>query len=99
MTLTVTPVNDAPVGVTGSFTTPVNTPYSGFVVATDVDGNPLTYTITTAPTKGTLSREPGDGRVHLHAAARAQSAPTPSGSGRTTARRTQRNTRIDIVIQ
>ena len=56
VTLTVTPVNDAPVGQAASFTTPVNTPYSGVLVATDVDGNPLTYSITTSPTKGTADR-------------------------------------------
>ena len=55
VTLTVTPVNDAPVGQAASFTTPVNTPKSGVLVATDVDGNPLTYLISTAPTKGTVT--------------------------------------------
>jgi len=55
VTLTVTPVNDAPVGQAASFTTPVNTPKSGVLVATDVDGNPLTYTISTQPTKGTVT--------------------------------------------
>jgi VCBS repeat-containing protein len=55
VSLTVTPVNDAPVAVAGSFTTPVVTPYSGTLVASDIDGNPLTYSITTSPTKGTLS--------------------------------------------
>ena len=55
VTLTVTPVNDAPVGQAASFTTPVNTPKSGVLVATDVDGNPLTYQISTLPTKGTVT--------------------------------------------
>jgi VCBS repeat-containing protein len=55
VTLTVTAVNDAPVAVAGSFTTPVVTPFNGGLVASDVDGNPLTYSITTSPTKGTLS--------------------------------------------
>jgi VCBS repeat-containing protein len=55
VSLTVTPVNDAPVAVAGSFTTPVVTPFNGGLVASDVDGNPLTYSITTAPTKGTLT--------------------------------------------
>jgi hypothetical protein len=61
VSLTVTPVNDAPVAQTGSFTTRPVTPYSGFVVATDVDGNPLTYSITTSPTKGTLTLNPATG--------------------------------------
>jgi VCBS repeat-containing protein len=55
VTLTVTPVNDAPVAQAASFTTPPVTPRSGFLVATDVDGNPLTYSVTTSPTKGTLT--------------------------------------------
>ena len=55
VTLTVTPVNDAPVGQTGSFTTPQVTPFNGFLAATDVDGNPLTYAISTSPTKGTVT--------------------------------------------
>ena len=55
VTLTVTPVNDAPVGQTASFTTPVNTPRSGVLTATDVDGNPLTYLIGTSPSKGTVT--------------------------------------------
>jgi VCBS repeat-containing protein len=54
VTLTVTPVNDAPVGQTASFTTPINTPRSGVLVATDVDGDTLTYAISTSPTKGTV---------------------------------------------
>jgi len=53
--VTVTPVNDAPVAQAASFTTPPVTPRSGFLVATDVDGNPLTYSVTTSPTKGTLT--------------------------------------------
>jgi hypothetical protein len=55
VTLTVTPVNDAPVGQTGSFTTPRNTAYSGVLVATDADGDTLTYAISTSPNKGTVT--------------------------------------------
>ena len=55
VTLTVTPVNDTPVGLTASYTTPRNTTRTGSVVATDVDGNTLTYSISTLPTKGTLT--------------------------------------------
>jgi hypothetical protein len=55
VTITVNPVNDAPVGQADSFTTPKNTPYNGVVVATDVDGNPLTYSVSTSPTKGVLT--------------------------------------------
>jgi VCBS repeat-containing protein len=61
VSLTINPVNDAPVAQTGSFTTPANTPFTGQVIATDVDGDPLTYTITTQPTKGTVTVNPSTG--------------------------------------
>jgi large repetitive protein len=61
VTLTVTPVNDAPVGQTASFTTPRNTPYNGVLVATDVELNPLTYAISTLPNKGTVTVNPATG--------------------------------------
>jgi VCBS repeat-containing protein len=59
--LTINPVNDAPVASVGSFTTPPNTPYTGQLIATDIDGDPLTYTITTQPTKGTVTVNPSTG--------------------------------------
>src|SRR5207247_178123 len=55
VTLTVTPVNDAPVGQIASYTTPKNTPLNGTLVATDVDGNALTYSISTQGGKGTVT--------------------------------------------
>jgi VCBS repeat-containing protein len=61
VTLTVNPVNDAPVAQAGSFTTPVSTPYSGVLIATDVEGSPLTYEITTAPNKGIVVVNPATG--------------------------------------
>jgi large repetitive protein len=39
----------------GSVTTPKKTAVSGQAIATDVDGNALTYRITTLPTRGTVS--------------------------------------------
>ena len=61
VTLTVTPVNDAPVAEAGSFTTPVSTRPRVVLAATDVEGNPLTYSITTSPTKGTVTVNPTTG--------------------------------------
>ncbi|WP_152622808.1 tandem-95 repeat protein, partial [Archangium violaceum] len=55
VTLTVTPVNDAPVALTGSVTTAEETAVSVTLEATDVDGDTLTYTVVSGPTHGTLS--------------------------------------------
>ncbi|RYD95296.1 MAG: tandem-95 repeat protein, partial [Sphingobacteriales bacterium] len=52
--VTVTAVNDAPVATSPAITTPMNTPKTGVVSASDVDGDPLTFTITTAPANGTV---------------------------------------------
>jgi len=54
VTVTVTPVNDAPVGNDISITTPENTPISGTVKATDVDGNILIFNKATDSTHGTV---------------------------------------------
>jgi hypothetical protein len=61
VTITVNPVNDTPVAQAGSFTTPVNTPYNGQLIASDVDGDALTYSITTAPGKGGVVVNPSTG--------------------------------------
>src|SRR4029079_16991638 len=45
VSVTVTCVNDAPVAQNGTLTTNEDTTGSGTLVATDVDGNPLTYSI------------------------------------------------------
>jgi hypothetical protein len=55
VTITVNPVNDAPVALGGSVTTPMNRPVNGQAIANDVDGNSLTYRITTLPTKGSVT--------------------------------------------
>jgi large repetitive protein len=55
VSLTVNPVNDAPVAQAGSYTTAVNTPVSGQVTATDVEGSTLTYLISMQPTKGNIT--------------------------------------------
>ena len=54
VSITVTPVNDAPVAESQSLTLTEDTETNFFVRATDVDGNPLTYSIVTFPAHGKL---------------------------------------------
>ncbi|MCP3166188.1 tandem-95 repeat protein [Myxococcus qinghaiensis] len=61
--VTVTPVNDAPVAASASVTVNHNTSTPITLVATDVDGDALTYTVTTPPANGTLS---GTGALLLY---------------------------------
>jgi hypothetical protein len=51
----ITPVNDAPVGADFSVTLPEDTAANFALVGTDVDGDPLVFTITGFPAHGTLS--------------------------------------------
>ena len=51
-TITVNPVNDAPVATALPVTTPEDTPVNGLVTATDMDGDSLNYTKTTDPVHG-----------------------------------------------
>ncbi|WP_323641177.1 Ig-like domain-containing protein, partial [Pectobacterium polonicum] len=51
----VRPVNDAPVTADQSIATDEDTPVSGTIVATDVDGDTLSYTVGTPPANGTLT--------------------------------------------
>ena len=53
VSIDVTPVNDAPVASDQSVTTDEDTVIQITLVATDVDGDPLTYAIVTQPTNGT----------------------------------------------
>jgi hypothetical protein len=55
VTISVAPVNDAPVAGSTSITTSVNNAVAATLSGSDVDGNPLTYTVLSQPTKGTLS--------------------------------------------
>lgn len=62
VSITVTPVNDAPVASNQSLTTPEDTPLAITLSATDVDpATTLTYTIVTPPSNGTLSAVVGAG--------------------------------------
>ncbi|WP_367066640.1 tandem-95 repeat protein [Oryzisolibacter sp. LB2S] len=58
VTIEVTPVNDAPTVPNYSATTPEDTPISGTVVGSDVDGDTLTYTAGTPPSHGTVVVNP-----------------------------------------
>ena len=50
--VTIVPVNHAPVAQNGTFSTPQGTLGSGVLVATDSDGDTLTYALATQPAKG-----------------------------------------------
>ncbi|WP_309894624.1 Ig-like domain-containing protein [Archangium sp.] len=56
--LTVRPVNDAPVATAQSASTNEDTGVSIMLAGTDVDGNPLTYSVVQAPSRGTISGTP-----------------------------------------
>jgi VCBS repeat-containing protein len=61
VTITVTPVNDAPAGTADAYTTDEDTPLVVKAVQgvlandSDVDGDPMTATLVTGPTNGTLT--------------------------------------------
>jgi hypothetical protein len=55
VTIQVAPVNDAPVANPLALTTDEDTAVSGKVIATDVDGDTLTYSMTSNPANGTVS--------------------------------------------
>jgi hypothetical protein len=55
VSITVTPVNDAPVANGQSLTTPYNAPLALTLAGSDVEGSALTYTVLSSPANGTLS--------------------------------------------
>jgi hypothetical protein len=55
ISITITPVNDAPVANAQSVTTNQNVAIPITLTATDVDGDTLTYSVVTGPTHGSLS--------------------------------------------
>ncbi|MEO7731487.1 MAG: Ig-like domain-containing protein [Kofleriaceae bacterium] len=55
ITLSVAPVNDAPVAVNGTVTTDEDTAVAIDLQASDIDGQPLTYSIVAFPSDGVLS--------------------------------------------
>ena len=54
-TITVNPINDAPTATGQSVTTPEDTPKPITLIAEDIDGDDLIYTIVAGPLHGTLS--------------------------------------------
>lgn len=58
VSITITPVSDAPVATAKSVTTPEDTSVPVLLAGTDADGDSLTYSIVTAPGKGTLVGTP-----------------------------------------
>jgi YVTN family beta-propeller protein/VCBS repeat-containing protein len=67
VTITVTAVNDAPIATAQTADTLKDTPKQITLVATDAEGDPLTYTVVTQPTYGTLSGS-GANRTYTPAA-------------------------------
>ena len=55
VSITVNPVNDAPVATGQSVTTPQDTPVAVTLAGSDVDGSVLSYTVTNGPAHGALS--------------------------------------------
>ena len=55
ISITVTPVNDAPVVLAQNLSTPEDTALPITLTGTDVENNPLTFRVVTSPTNGTLS--------------------------------------------
>ena len=66
VTVTVTPVNDAPSAPPGdAFTTPEDTPHGGTLPGgTDPDGDALTFAVVTQPPHGVVSVEPDGGYTY-----------------------------------
>ncbi|MBK9081563.1 MAG: tandem-95 repeat protein [Rhizobiales bacterium] len=62
--VTVTPVNDAPTATGGDVSTSVDTPVSGHVDGSDVDGDPLNYAIDTGPAHGSVTIGPDGAYVY-----------------------------------
>ena len=58
LSLTVTPVNDAPVATNRSLSTPEDTALSITLAATDVEGDPITFVLASQPSHGTLTGTP-----------------------------------------
>src|SRR5690606_28660087 len=52
VSITVAPVNDAPTASASTISTIVNTPVNGTLTGVDIDGDTLTYSIVTNPSKG-----------------------------------------------
>jgi hypothetical protein len=58
ITITINPVNDAPVATAQVISATAGTPKGIVLSASDVDGDPLTFSIVGGPTKGSISGNP-----------------------------------------
>nr|WP_316829064.1 Calx-beta domain-containing protein [Pedobacter miscanthi] len=58
ISVSINPVNDAPVATAPAITTPQNTPVNGTITASDADGDALTFAVTTPPAHGTVVVNP-----------------------------------------
>ncbi|MDW5416093.1 retention module-containing protein, partial [Iodobacter sp. CM08] len=65
--ITVDPVNDAPVGTNQSITTPEDTPITGKLIASDKDGDTLTFAPKDQPTHGSVVVNPDGSYVYTPA--------------------------------
>ncbi|QEY14502.1 tandem-95 repeat protein [Cellvibrio sp. KY-GH-1] len=61
ITIGINPVNDAPVSSNQNLTTPEDTALNGQVVASDVEGDALIYTVTGLPTNGSVTLDVATG--------------------------------------
>ena len=87
VSLTVTPVNDAPVANARVATTSQGVAVAITLTGSDVDGNPLTYRVATNPSHGTLS---GTAPSLTYTPAAGYTGPTASPSSPMTAQWTRR---------
>lgn len=69
VTITITPVNDLPLGWVPALETDEETPMASRIVATDVEGETLTFTIARAPANGTVTSLGADGTFTYQPAA------------------------------
>jgi VCBS repeat-containing protein len=98
VTMTVAALNDAPVAQNAAYSTPAGTALNGQLGATDIDSTALTYAVTTAPTKGTVTVDAATGAFVYTPTA----GMTGADSFRFRANDGKANSgiaRIDIVIQ
>ncbi|QRN97631.1 tandem-95 repeat protein [Archangium violaceum] len=58
VTITLNPVNDAPIAIPQQVVTPANTPRAITLLGVDADSSSLRYTVVTQPTQGVLSGTP-----------------------------------------
>jgi len=67
LNITVTPVNDPPVAPDDAKTTPEDTPISGQITGSDVDGDPLTYGKGSDPSHGSVVVNPDGSYIYTPA--------------------------------